>query len=339
LLDERWDFLAAAHEPASPLLTAAWLRELIPLAPEEPILIALERGGELRGAGVFGLRRPVRGGPLQATWLWSIGSFSNDLLVRPDDPSVGIEILDALFEVAPVVQLEVFQGSFAEAALHARAPWCASISTSDGWRLRLPAARLEYAAKRVGKQVRHTERAGIRIEIRIEREPLEVARGLERLFRLHREHWPPGHEARDYVSGNRSARTIIRRGTKALAEAHRAVLVEVRENGLPVHCRLAFTLGRSAIDYISGTRVGALRGPAHAGILALAQALREDGLETLDLGLGLGYAGSPKARLGPDLVPSSALLAARTHLLQRAITGPRALWRGTRRLRRTTPAA
>ena len=88
---------------------------------------------------------------------------------------------------------------------------------------------------------------------------------------------------------------------------------------------------------------GRLRQPGHAVQLIQLLELEAAGVRAVDLGLGAGEPGSPKASLGPTRIEVDRLLAADSRPGQQIAVaalslGERLRARRTRRRRRTTPS-
>ncbi len=313
LLDERWDDLVRRQLLPNPTLSTPWLRHLLETEPGEPVVIVAERDGALLAAGAFGLYRPAgRAGPLFARWLgdprlW----FSPELPVAPDAATAGEVALDALLGVADIVHLQAPRGGAATAALRARVPWLSALGSSDGWITPMPPARQEAALKRHRKDLARAARFGSEVGMRRASDPDRVAAALERLFALHAERWRSRSGDVPRFSATEAQRDWFRRVTAAMAERGEARIAEVVENGQLVSSELAFIAGTGGVLHTTATRPGGeLKEPGRAVQLEILFELEAAGVRAVDLGLGAGQPGGPKASIGPTRVEVERLLAA-----------------------------
>jgi CelD/BcsL family acetyltransferase involved in cellulose biosynthesis len=326
LLDERWDALVRRQPVPNPTLSATWLREMMAWERGVPFVVVVETGDRLVGGGAFGLRRPLGPrGPRLATWLGG-GRRMPDLLVDPEVPDAGERLVDALVREAHAVSLlsTPLDGA-AASALGARTPWVGRWHEVDGWVVALPPPKLEDLRAKVAYAKRRAARLGARVSVSVAGDPEAVAAGLERLFTLHRERWRGRRDKMVQFSTTEEQRAWHRRAVAAMAAHGEVRLVEVFEDDEPVAASLDLVAGRSTFLLTTATRVGGrLRSPGYVTILACVEAAMAAGGEVMNLGGGSGEPGTPKAALGPTLVPCGRLIAARLAAAQRALEG--ALW-------------
>jgi hypothetical protein len=318
--DARWDALAAACELPNPLLSAPWLRAAGAGRPF-PLVVLAEEDGALAAAGAFEVRRPGgRLGPRVATWLGPPEQLrAADLLALPGRADGPAAVVRALLRHVDVVSVRVRSTGAAAAALDDVAPWRRREPTGDGSLLDLPPPRLDHARARRAREARRAARLGLRVDTCRSVWPEDVARALERLFRLHRARWDGRDDELERFGSTAALRAWNRRTIGALAEAGRVVAVEVLEDGRVVAGNLCLQLGRGAVGHTQAIAPGELHDPGHAAMLAAMELLHERGAEVVALGVGGAEPGSPKARLGARPDPAAIVVAAaspqRQHLV------------------------
>jgi hypothetical protein len=95
---------------------------------------------------------------------------------------------------------------------------------------------------------------------------------------------------------------------------------------------LGFLAGRGTVSHSTAIRADArLDEPGHACQTAFLEAARASGAEAVDLGLGAGEAGGPKAGIGPDRVVHERFLVGSSPRRQRLLAALIRLRSATRR--------
>ena len=334
LLDDRWDDLVARQPLPNPLLSAAWLRELARWRTGLPFVVAAASENTLVAGAALELRRPGGSlGPTVATWLGPVEqTFSADMLVNSSMSSAAEAVAAAVFEKADFLSINAPADGVAARALAVVAPWRHTTSSAERWIASCEPAALQYARKRAAYELRWATRRGAETEIRVAREPAEVAAALERLFRLNRVRWHDRPDETPRFATTRAHRAWNRRAIAALAELGRARAVEVVEDGRVVAGILGFVQGHGGLAHTQGMQLGGtLREPGQVAMLAIVDALAEAGAVAVDLGWGSGQAGGPKQRLGSASDPMESIFAARSALRQRPYETMRRLRNAARR--------
>jgi hypothetical protein len=99
-----------------------------------------------------------------------------------------------------------------------------------------------------------------------------------------------------------------------------ALIAEVLEDGELFGADLGFLAGRGGMMHTTAVRLGGtLSEPGRAVQLHMLRALKEAGVQAVDIGWGACEPGSPKSGLGPTRVVVKRLLAARSRRSQRAL--------------------
>ena len=321
LLDDRWDRLAADQSVPNPCLTPTWLRALHEHEEGEPLLVIVERAGELVGAGAFGVYRPAgRLGPRLARWLgdprlW----FSPDVLAAPGVDGAAAEVVGAALRHVDALLLPVIAESRADAGITERVPWRGRADVmGEGWLAHLPPPSLVQLRDRVAKE---TRKASTTLETKVSSAPDDVAAALDRMFVLHRARWHGRPEEIPVFSATDRYRSWHRRVAVALASEGRTRIVEVIEEGDLIASQLAYVLPPAALWWAGTSRRDArVRSPGHAAILALVEMAVAEGLTMLDLGLGANEPGGPKARLDPQARRFHRVVAGDSRVVQRKVT-------------------
>lgn len=337
LLDERWDSLLFQQRFHNPTLSAAWLRRLVEREEGVPLVVTVEQSGVLVAGGAFGLYRPAaRVGPVLARWLgYPDPSFQPDLLVASGAPYAAAAVVDAVLDRVDAIHAPSLADGALAAALADRTPWRTESPGFDTWVVPLPAPRRDYAAKRCSFERRRAVRGGTVIGERVLAHPDEIAAGLERLFELHRRRWDGDPRDESRFSKTEPHRQWHRRLVAELAGYGEARIAEVVEDDDVVATSLGFTAGTGAILHTHVARRGTrMRGPGHASLLLLAEALHEAGATSFDLGAGPYERGGHKDRLGPTRVRVPRFLAASSRRRQGPIAAALAARDAARRLRK-----
>jgi CelD/BcsL family acetyltransferase involved in cellulose biosynthesis len=334
LFDERWDALVRRQPLPNPTLASAWLERLVEWEDGVPVAVTAETDGALVGAAAFGLHSVAgRVGPRLVRWLGDHRQwFSCDVLVEPGLDEAGEAILDAVLGLAHGLHLPAPAGGPCARALRALAPWAAVVGGAEGWVASLPPPRWERVVHHYERDVRRARRNGAIVTERVATAPDDVAGALERLFDLHAARWKvKGGEIPRFSTSERH-RDWYRRVVAAMAERGQALIAEVLEDGALVGSELGFLAGRGSVFHTTAIRQGtALEEPGHACQTILLEAIREKGVEAVDLGLGAGEPGSPKASIGPTRIVTERLLAASSPRRQRALAALMRLRTATRR--------
>jgi len=334
MLDDRWDDLVAREPLPNPLLTAAWLRELARWRTGLPLVVAAESDGTLVAGAALELRRPGgRLGPTVATWLGPVEQIiSADMLGDARLPSAAEAVAAAVLEEAHLLSIGAPVEGVAARALAAVAPWRRATTTAERWIVSCAPAGLEHARKRAAYELRWAARRGAEVEVRVAREPDDVAAALMRLFRLNRVRWRDRADETPRFATTHAHRVWNRRAVAALAELGRARVVEVVEDERTVAGCLGFIHGHGGLGHTQGMRLGGtLREPGQVALLAIVDALAEAGAVAVDFAYGSGGAGGPKHRLRSTGDPIAMIVAARSARRQRPYETMRRLRNATRR--------
>lgn len=328
-LDDRWDALVERQARPNPTQTAAWLRHQREWEDGEPLVVTVEADGDLLAAGAFGVQRPGgRLGPRVARWLGAPEQwYAPDVLVAADRPEAGDALVRALLREADAASLPVVHDGPFAAALGRVAPRAVRQgSGAVGWVTPLPTARLERVRSDTAYRTRRAARNGVELGVRIARTPGELGPALERHVALHRRRWDGDPTEQPRYSSTERQRDWYRRLVLAMGEHGRARVVEVVANGEPIAAELAFLAGHGAIAHTPACPRGApLKSPGHIVLLALIDELLASGVTLLDLGLGAGEPGGPKASHGPAEDRQGPVLVGSGPLRHAALVGALAL--------------
>ena len=334
LFDERWDALVRRQPLPNPTLSSAWLSRLVEWEDGVPVAVAVETNGSLVGAAAFGLHRPAgRAGPRIVRWLGDPRQwFSCEVLVEPGLDAAGEAVLDTVLGLGHGLHLPAPAEGACARALRALAPWGDVLRGAEGWVAPLPTPRWERAVRSCESDRRRAGRRGAIVTERVATARGDVAAALERLFELHAARWrAKGGEIARFSTTERH-RDWYRRLVAALAERREALIAEILEDGAVVASHLGFLAGRGSVSHTTAIRVGAtMEEPGHASQLALLEAARASGAEAVDLGLGAGEAGGPKASIGAIRVVHERFLVAPSPRRQRLLAALIRLRSATRR--------
>ena len=320
LLDDEWDRLLHRQRLPNPTLCATWLRHLARWDTGLPLVVVAESGGRLVAGAALELHRPTgRFGPALATWLGPAEQLqSPDVLVDPGVPRAGEAVLDAVLGVADLLHVAAPASGPAARALAAVAPWHRAQTIEQRWIVACPPPRLAYARRRADCELRWAERRGAQIDVRVAREPGDVAVALEHLFRLHRFRWDGRADLNGRFASTARHRAWNRDAIAAMAAEGRVRTAEVIENGRTLGACVGFVAGSGGIAHTQAMRSdGILREPGHIALRACVEALGEAEALAVDLSIGGGRPGGPKTRLGSQPEPVLALFAASSAARQR----------------------
>lgn len=336
LLDERWDELVLRQRVPNPTLTTTWLRALAAREPGVPLIVAVEAGDELLGAGAFAIRRPLGPrGPEIASWLGDSPILTSpELLVDRRAPEAPGLIAGALLGEARAIHLGLAAtgGPLAEGLL-LQAPWLSLWWREEGWVAPLPPATLKRRQRQASYDRRRAERAGADVTVSVFQDPPEVGAALERLFTLHDLRWRGRIDELPRFAATGELRDWYRAAVAAMAERSAVRMVEVREDDEPVASLLGLLAGRGALAHTWAVlRGGRLVGAGHHTMLAFAEAAFATGATVLDLGRGSGHPGGPKADLQPSRAPVAGIFAARSWPAQQLMEVPLAIAARARRI-------
>lgn len=311
LLDDRWDELLALQAVPNPMLSARWLRALAAWRTGTPLVAVAVQDGAYVAGGAFELQHRRRLAPQLARWLGPLEQVcSVDMIAAPGRADAAWALLELVFEVADVVSVATPAGGVTATALAANAPWRSSSPFSERGLLSWPAPRLDYARKRVARDLRRARSRGAEVEVRVAAAPEEVEAALVRLFRVHRERWRDRDDVVARIATSAAHRRWNRRAVGGLAAAGGVRIAEVLEDGRVVGSALGLLHGRGGFGHTSAVRPGgALVEPGHLAVLACMEALGEAGATIVDLGTNRA-ANGPKTRLGAVNDPVVAILAA-----------------------------
>lgn len=321
LLDDRWDALLRSQDSPSPTQTAGWLRCMARRSEGTPIIVCVERSGELVGAAAAEIvvHRPrLRVARWLGTGPLPLGA---DFLVAPGVPGVADRIAAALLERAHVASVgPVSPYGPCAAGVRAVAPWAALRGRPGVWMVDLPPPRLDAVRARSASDVRRATRLGADVSVRTHLASEQVADGLERLFALHEQRWRGRTDAIPRFGADADQRAWYRDAVGGIAARGDARLVEVWEGETLVASTLGLLAGHGALFHTTATRPGgALRRPGHAAMLGWVEAALAAGATTLRLGGLSGDPGGPKAALGAVEHARVQLVAAATPRLQSAL--------------------
>jgi CelD/BcsL family acetyltransferase involved in cellulose biosynthesis len=323
LLDQRWDALVRRQPLPNATLSSPWLERLVEWEDGVPVVVTVEKDGALVGAAAFGVYSPAgRVGPRLVRWLGDHRQwFSCDLLVEPGFDAAGEAVLDAALGLGHGLHLPAPAEGPCARALRALAPWCDVLRGAEGWVAALPPPRWERVVQRYERDRRRADRRGAVVTERVATGPGDVAAALERLFELHAARWrAKGGEIPRFSTTERH-RDWYRRLVAAMAARGEALIVEILENGVVVAADLGFLAGRGSISHTTSIRADArLDEPGHACQTAFLEAAQASGAEAVDLGLGAGEPGGPKASIGPDRVVHERFLVASSPRRQRLLS-------------------
>jgi hypothetical protein len=250
--------------------------------------------------------------------------MSPDLLIDRTAPEAGAQIMEALFEEALAVRLDVapLAGAAAESLLR-RAPWLAAWPCNEAWIADIPPPGLERRCSEAAYHQRRAERLGARIAIRTAEDPDEVGAGLEHLFDLHERRWRGRPDAVPRFGATAEMRQWYRSLIRAMACRREVRVVEICEDDQPVAGLLGLVVGHGALMHTTAAQPGAqLKRPGHAVLLAFVEEAQAAGATVLNLGGGAGDLGGPKADLYPSRVSRAGLYAARSWAIQQALELP-----------------
>lgn len=336
LLGEEWDRLVRLQPLPNPTLTSAWLRALARWGTGVPLVALAEADGALVAGAALELRRPAgRRGPRLAAWLGPAEQLcSPDLLVDPARPEAAAALLEAVLERAHVLHVSAPASGPAVSALATVAPWRRADPIEQRWIVSCPPARHAYAQRRAAYEIRWAERRGARIEVRVAAEPAEVAAALTRLFRIHRDRWRGRPDLNPRFAATARHREWNRDVVAAMAAQGRVRIVEVVENGRTLGACLGLVEGRGGLAHTQAMRTdGILREPGQVALLRCVETLGEAGATSVDLWIGSGSDGGPKARLGSAPEPVLALFATASPAWQRPFETMRGALAAARRVR------
>jgi CelD/BcsL family acetyltransferase involved in cellulose biosynthesis len=166
-------------------------------------------------------------------------------------------------------------------------------------------------SKEFDRDRRRATRRGAKVVCTVASAPEDVLAALERLFVLHEARWKArGCEIPRFSTSERH-RGWYRRVIGAMAQQGLVRVAEVFENDEIFASEMGLVAGRGGTAHTTAVRLGGrLAEPGHASQLLILRALEEAGARVVDLGLGAGEAGGPKASVGPTRVVVESFLAA-----------------------------
>jgi CelD/BcsL family acetyltransferase involved in cellulose biosynthesis len=319
LLDRRWDALVERQPRPNPTLLAEWQRDLAGLGFGRPLVVTVERGGELVAGGAFSVRAKLRGKLTVASWLGGDRqNHSPDIIVAPGHDDAAAALVDALLERVHLVLVPTLEDGHFRAAVLRRKPTAHIKRLGDETLVvTLPPLTRSKLLREIAKDQRHADRVEANVKVRIAAQPVAVADALERLFALHRERWEDRPWENANFSTDESTRAWHRSAIGALARDDRVRVVEVEEDGVVVASHLSLRAGPGGLAYAMAMRKGrGLRSPGHRAYFAATEVLQSEGVQILDIGGGTLDPASPKGKLAPKTRPFTLVLVSSSSAIE-----------------------